>query len=398
MRVAGSFSWWIALPLLVPVSQAAIEMVNTLVSGLIQPRVLPSMDFADGIPDDCQTMVVIPTLLLSPTNAAKLLEDLEIRYLANRDPNLYFALLTDFQDAAAPETPNDSVLEVCVDGIHTFNRRYGNGSSSPFYLFQRPRQWNGAERRWMGYERKRGKLNDLNKLLLGRGNYFETVIGEMPVLLAIRYVITLDTDTQLPRDTASKMIATMAHPLNHPGLDPTSCTVIDGSRLIRPRVTVSMESCGRSRLAQIFSGKPGFDPYTTAVSDIYQDLHARASFTGKGIYDLRAFDAAVGRRFPENAILSHDLIEGEFARTGLLTCVDLIEDYPATYQAFSKRNHRCARGDWQLLPWLFPRVPRARGQVDSSGAGALARGPAPWPGLFKLLRNLRMAGQSRTRA
>src|SRR5260370_41898567 len=282
--LAGYFSLWIALPLLIPVSQAAIEMVNTLVSRLIPPRVLRSMDFADGVADDCKTMVVVPTLLLSTANAAKLLEDLEIRYLANRDPNLYFALLTDFQDAGAPETPNDSVLEVCVDGIHTLNRRYGNGSSSPFYLFHRPRQWNNAEQKWMGYERKRGKLNDLNKLLLGHGNYFETVIGEMPVLLAIRYVITLDTDTQLPRDTASKMIATMAHPLNHPGLDPTSCTVIDGSRLIRPRVTVSMESSGRSRLAQIFSGKPGFDPYTTAVSHIYLDPHCRDSLIRKGIH------------------------------------------------------------------------------------------------------------------
>jgi cyclic beta-1,2-glucan synthetase len=378
---AGSFSWWIALLLLVPVSQAAIEMVNTLVSRLIPPRVLPSMDFTDGIPDDCKTLAVVPTLLLSPANSAKLLEDLEIRYLANRDPNLCFGLLTDFKDADSRETPNDSVLDVCVEGIHRLNRRYSSGSSKPFYLFHRPRQWNNAERKWMGYERKRGKLNDLNKLLLGRGNYFETVIGEMPLLLAIRYVITLDTDTQLPRDTASKLVATMAHPLNHPVLHPETNTVIEGYALIRPRVTVSMESAGRSRLAQIFSGKPGFDPYATAVSDVYQDLHAHASFTGKGIYDLRAFDAAVGRRFPENAILSHDLIEGEFARTGLLTGVDLIEDYPATYQAFSKRNHRWTRGDWQLLPWLMPRTTEARGQSAPNALSFLSR--------WKILDNLR---------
>src|SRR5260370_5071042 len=189
MRVAGSFAWWIALPLVIPVSQAAIEMVNTLVSRLISPRVLPSMDYTDGIADDCKTIVVVPTLLLSPANAAKLLEDLEIRYLANRDPHLYFALLTDFQDAAAPETPNDSVLEVCADGIHTLNRRYGNGSSNPFFLFHRPRRWNNSERKWMGYERKRGKLNDLNKLLLGLGNSFETVIGAMPILLASLYAL-----------------------------------------------------------------------------------------------------------------------------------------------------------------------------------------------------------------
>jgi cyclic beta-1,2-glucan synthetase len=399
--VAGSFPWWIALLLLVPVSQTAVEMVNILISRLISPRVLPAMDFTDGIPADCKTMVAVPTLLLSAANIAKLLEDLEIRYLANRDPNLHFALLTDFQDAAAPETPNDSVLQLCVDGIHTLNRRYGNELSSPFYLFHRPRQWNQVEQKWMGYERKRGKLNDFNKLLLGHGNYFETVIGEMPVLLAIRYVITLDTDTQLPRDTASKMVATMAHPLNHPVLDPETSTVVEGYALIRPRVTVSMESSGRSRLAQIFSGKPGFDPYATSVSDVYQDLYARASFTGKGIYDLRAFDASVGRRFPENAILSHDLIEGEFARTGLLTGVDLIEDYPATYQAFSKRNHRWARGDWQLLPWLFPRIPEGSPPVPSTSTPVPSRArkeavqsnsasnPLSFLSRWKILDNLR---------
>jgi cyclic beta-1,2-glucan synthetase len=379
--VAGPFAWWIGLLLLIPASQAAIEMMNILIGRLLPPRVLPSMDFSKGIPDDCKTMVVVPTLLLSPENTAKLLEDLEIRYLANRDPNLYFALLTDFQDGDAREMPNDSVLQVCIEGIQKFNRRYGNSSTNAFYLFHRPRQWNNAERKWMGYERKRGKLNDLNKLLLGHGNYFETIIGEMSPLLAVRYVITLDTDTQLARDTASKMVASMAHPLNHPVLDPKTNTVVDGYALIRPRVVVSMESSGRSRLAQIFSGKPGFDPYTTAVSDVYQDLFGQASFTGKGIYDLQAFDAAVGRRFPKNAILSHDLIEGEYARTGLHTGVDVIEDYPATYQAFSKRNHRWVRGDWQLLPWLLPRTTEANGETAPNPLSFLSR--------WKMLDNLR---------
>src|SRR6202790_3705551 len=178
----------------------------------------------------------------------------------------------------------------------------------------------------MGYERKRGKLNDFNRLLLGHGNCFETVVGDQGLLSEIRYVITLDTDTQLPRDTAAKMVAAAAHPLNRPVLDPETGVVKDGYALIRPRVAVSMESAGRSRMAQIFSGQTGFDPYATAVSDLYQDLYGQASFTGKGIYDVHAFDRAVGDRFPENAILSHDLIEGEYASTGLLTSVELVED------------------------------------------------------------------------
>ena len=380
VRLIGPLAFWMAVLLLVPASQAAIEIVNTLISRLLRPRELPSMDFSDGIPDDCQTIVVIPTLLFSPHNVAKLLEDLEIRYLANRAPNLYFALLTDFPDAEAQETENDSVLGLCVDGIHRLNARYATRTTGPFYLFHRSRKWNPSESKWMGHERKRGKLNDLNRLLLGGEDRFEAVIGDLTRLRGLRFVITLDTDTQLPRDTAAKMIGAAAHPLNCAVLNPKTKTVREGYGLIRPRVSVSMESADRSRLSHIFSGQTGFDPYTTAVSDVYQDLHGQASFTGKGIYDLRTFDAAVGERFPENSILSHDLIEGEHVRTGLLTSAELIEDYPATYQAFSKRKHRWVRGDWQLLPWLFGGAPGLQGR-QRNPLSALSR--------WKLVDNLR---------
>jgi hypothetical protein len=384
--LAGPFELWIGLLLLVPASQAALEIVNALVSRLMPPRLLPSMDFSDGIPDDSKTMVVVPTLLVSEANASRLLENLEIRYLANRETNLYFALLTDFTDADGERTENDSVLKGCVEGIERLNARYGSQAEAPapqgpFYLFHRPRRWNAAERKWMGYERKRGKLNDLNRLLLGRGNCFETVSGDQALLREIRYVITLDTDTQLPRDTAAKMVAAAAHPLNRPVLDPETGMVQEGYGLIRPRVAVSMESAGRSRLAQLFSGHTGFDPYATSVSDVYQDLYGRASFTGKGIYDVRAFDSAVGERFPENAILSHDLIEGEYARTGLLTGVELVEDCPTTYEAFAKRKHRWVRGDWQLLPWFWNRVPDSRGEWT--------RNPLPFLSRWKMFDNLR---------
>ena len=379
-RLAGTLPFWMITLLLVPASQAAIELVNTVVSRLLPPRELPSMDFSDGIPDDYQSMVVIPTLVYSEQNVAKLLEDLEIRYLANRSPNLFFALLTDFTDADLQQTANDSVVDLCADGIRRLNARYGSRQSGPFYLFHRGRRWNPAESKWMGYERKRGKLNDLNKFLLGAGNNFDTAIGDLARLRGIRFVITLDTDTQLPRDSAAKMIGAAAHPLNLPVLDSKTKMVREGYALMRPRVSVSMESAGRSRLAQIFSGQTGFDPYATAVSDVYQDLHGQASFTGKGIYDLRAFDAAVGDRFPENSILSHDLIEGEYARTGLLTGAEVVEDYPASYQAFSKRKHRWVRGDWQLVPWMFNRAPAPEGRV-ANPLSALSR--------WKLFDNLR---------
>ena len=379
-RLCGPLPFWMLALLLLPASQAAIELTNTVVSRLLPPRELPSMDFSDGVPDNCQTIVVVPTLAFSAKNVAKLLEDLEIRYLANRSPNLYYALLTDFPDADLRETAGDAVLNSCADGIRHLNGRYGTGQSGPFYLFHRARRWNPSEAKWMGCERKRGKLNDLNKLLLGRENQFHTVVGDLASLRNIRFVITLDTDTQLPRDSAAKMIGAAAHPLNVPVVDPKTKTVHEGYGMMRPRVSVSMESAARSRLAQIFSGQTGFDPYTTAISDVYHDLHGEASFTGKGIYDLQAFDAAVGDRFPDNSILSHDLIEGEHVRTGLLASAELVEDYPASYQAFSKRKHRWVRGDWQLLPWLFHRVPAPEGRI-ANPLSALSR--------WKLFDNLR---------
>ncbi len=379
--LAGPSPVWMAALALIPASQAAVEIVNAFVSRLLPPRSLPSMDFSEGIPEDSRTMVVVPTLLLSPDNAARLLEDLEIRYLANREANLYFALLTDFPDADRAETAADTVLNSCVEGIRRLNARYGGGQPGPFYLFHRERRWNASESRWIGYERKRGKLNDLNALLVGRGNVFDTVAGDLSRLREIRYVITLDTDTQLPRDTAAKMVAAAAHPLNRPVLDARTGMVKEGYALLRPRVSVSMESAGRSRLAQIFSGQTGFDPYATAVSDVYQDLHGQASFIGKGIYDVAAFHTAVGDRFPENAILSHDLIEGEYARTGLLTSVELVEDYPATYEGYAKRKHRWVRGDWQLLPWLLGRAPGPRQQKVEN--------PLPFFSRWKIFDNLR---------
>ncbi len=372
---------WLAVLLLIPASQAAVAFMNLLVSHLLPPRRLPRLDFSEGIPDDCRTFVVVPTLLLSRQGVERLLERLEIHYLANRDPNLSFALLTDFADSRYAYGENDHLLDVCAKGIQLLNERYRSAAGSPFYLFHRRREWNESESVWMGHERKRGKLEDFNRLLLGGDDAFSLKIGDLSDLNSYRFVITLDSDTQLPRDTARMLVATIAHPLNRPVIDPATRTVREGYAILQPRISVSVDSACRSRLARFFSGQTGFDPYTTAVSDVYQDLYGQAIFTGKGIYDLRAFDAVTGGRFPENTLLSHDLLEGEYARTGLVTDLEFIDDFPAKYQAWSKRKHRWTRGDWQIARWLLPSVPAPRGGRTSNPLPVLSR--------WKIADNLR---------
>jgi hypothetical protein len=346
---------WCLLLLLLPAMHVALAILNPLVTFSFSPKRLPRYDFSKGIPDEYRTFVVVPTLLLSRENTESLLENLEIHYLANRDPNILFALLTDFADSDSETGPNDHLAQLCAEGIDNLNRRHGGAGYAPFYLFHRPRQWNPSEGRWMGHERKRGKLNDFNRYLLGHADAFPLKAGDLGAIGRVRYVITLDSDTQLPRETAHKLIATLAHPLNRAVLDPEKKIVVSGYGLLQPRVSVSVQSSVRSRLARIYSGQVGYDPYTTAVSDVYQDLCGAGSFTGKGIYDVAIFEAVAGDRFPDNTLLSHDLIEGEHARVGLASDLEVIDDFPARYEAFSKRKHRWVRGDWQILRWLFAR-------------------------------------------
>jgi hypothetical protein len=351
VRLLGPLPWWYLALLALPASQAAVTVMNSLVSLCLPPRRLPRMDFSEGVPDDCRSFVVVPTLLLSRNEVEKLLERLEIHYLANRDPNILFALLTDFPDSQAPQG-DQRVLDACVEGVRRLNQRHRNGNA-PFFLFHRGLEWNPQQSVWMGRERKRGKLNDFNALLLDEYDAFPVKVGDLSLLSGVRYVITLDSDTQLPLDTARELIAAMAHPLNHPVFDEETNVVREGYALMQPRVSISMESSGRSLLARIYSGQTGFDPYTTAVSDMYQDLYGRATFTGKGIYDVRAFHRAAGNRFPDNTLLSHDLIEGEHSRVGLLTDLEVLDDYPSTYESYSKRKHRWVRGDWQIASWIY---------------------------------------------
>ena len=369
------------LLLLLPASQAAVDVLNHYIGILVRPRALPKLDFSEGIPDDCATIVAVPALLLNEGQARELVADLEIRYLANRDRNLFFALLTDAADSDRPMDERDALAAVCGDLIETLNRRYGAEGRTPFYLFHRNRVYNASEGRWIGWERKRGKLLDLNRLLGGGENRFSFTAGDLAVLPRVRYVITLDADTQLPRDSAARLIVAMAHPLNRAVVDPVTRTVVEGYGILQPRIGISVQSASRSRLASLYSGQTGFDIYTRAVSEVYQDLFGEGIYTGKGIYDVDAMRAVLEDRFPDNVLLSHDLIEGAYARVALVSDVELIDDYPSHFSAYSRRKHRWVRGDWQILRWLLARVPDGQGRVIRNPIGVLSQ--------WKIVDNLR---------
>jgi cyclic beta-1,2-glucan synthetase len=383
--LAGFWLWLLAAAAFTAGSSASVSLTNTLVLRLVRPRMLPRLDFSGGIPDEHRTMVVIPNLLTSAREVAKLLEDVEIRYLGNRDPNLYFGLLTDFADAPRETMPGDeALLEQARDGVQALNEKYAaeDGRESIFFFFQRKRVWNRHERLWMGYERKRGKLEQFNALLRGGPDEpFQETIGDRSILPTIKYVISLDRDTHLPRDAGARLVGTMAHPLNRPVIDPKSRRVVEGYAILQPRVSVRLTSANRSLFSRLVSGESGIDPYTREVSDVYQDLFGEGSYVGKGIYDVDAFREATAGRFPENLILSHDLIEGGYARSALVTDIELVEDLPSSYTAEASRRHRWTRGDWQILGWLLPRPRSSTGRRASNPLTLLSR--------WKILDNLR---------
>ena len=306
-----------AVLLLLPVSELATGLVQRLVARFAPPRRLPRLDLSEAVPDDARTLVVVPTLLTSVEAAQHLVEHLEILALGNLDPRIHFAILGDFTDATTPDTPADAaILAVARDGVTALNARLSDGRGDRFFLFHRAREWNPREGAWMGWERKRGKLEELNRLLRGATDTsFDVQVGELSVLPSVRYCITLDTDTRLPRDVAKKLIGIIAHPLNRPRFDAASGRVVEGYGILQPRVSVTTTSAAGSRFARLFAGHTGVDPYTTAVSDTYQDLFGEGTFTGKGLYDVDAFKAALDGRVPDNALLSHDLFEGLHART-----------------------------------------------------------------------------------
>ncbi len=370
------------LLLLIPVSQLAIEVVNYLITRLLSPSPLPKMDFAEtGIPDAYRTLVVVPMMLVNGETIRAEVEKLEIRYLANKEANLLFSLFTDYRDSVTPAAEDDNLLlQIAQECLEALNERHGLGR---FFLFHRERTWSESEQKFIGWERKRGKLEELNCLIDGTRPESAprlVYVGEPEQLADVRFVITLDSDTQLPHATARRMVETLAHPLNQPRFDALG-NIVAGYTIIQPRVSPTLPSTSASIFSRLFADAVGVDPYSQAVSDVYQDLSGEGSYHGKGIYDVRAFSRVLSGRFPEEWILSHDLIEGAYVRVGLASDIELFDEFPQGYQGYSSRAHRWIRGDWQIAGWLFPRVPHASGERGINPLSLLNR--------WKILDNLR---------
>ncbi|MDP1962428.1 MAG: glucoamylase family protein, partial [Reyranella sp.] len=379
----GVVGWQLGVMTLIgflPAIDAALMLVNRVITGGFGATLLPGLALRDGVPPELRTLVAIPTLLTSRTGVDELIERLEVHYLSNPAGTVHFALLSDWADAPTESVPGDGdLLAAATEGIARLNARYPSAlGADRFLLLHRRRLWNAAQGRWMGWERKRGKLHELNRLLRGSTETTFLEAGGRPLPSDVRFVITLDSDTRLPRDAVHRLVGKMAHALNRPRFDPAEGRVVEGYGVLQPRVTPSLPVGSEgSRFQRIFSSNSGIDPYSSAVSDVYQDLFGEGSYSGKGIYDIDAFEAALGGRVPDNSMLSHDLFEGVFARSGLVTDIEVVEEFPARYDVAAARHHRWARGDWQLLPWML----------------GLFRGPrgddVPAIGFWKMFDNLR---------
>src|ERR1700686_1456721 len=366
---------------LLPSSQSAVQIMNYLATLLIPAQILPKLDFSEGLPDDCVTMVSIPTMLLSEKQVRRLVDALEVRFLGNQDPNLHFALLTDLSDSPSQPVEDNPLVELASTLIDDLNKKYAAHGGGSFFMLHRHRVYNPRERLWMGWERKRGKLMDLNNLRRGQFVGFPRKVGTLSLLSSVRYIITLDSDTELRCGSASRMVGALAHPLNQAIIERDKGIVVAGYGILQPRVGVSVQSTARSRLATIYSGQTGFDIYTHATSDVYQDLYGEGIFVGKGIYEVETLHRVLDRRFPRNALLSHDLVEGAYARAGLVSDIQVIEDYPSHYSAHNRRKHRWLRGDWQIAEWLRPLVPEESGHMVPNPLSVVSR--------WKILDNLR---------
>ena len=364
-----------------------VALVNRAVTLFVRPVPLPGLDVRSGVPEALRTLVAVPTLLTTPEDIEEQVERLEIHHLASPEGDLHFALLSDWIDADVDRAEGDAELvAVAREGIERLNRRYGPAPAGPrFLLLHRRRVWNESERRWIGWERKRGKLHELNRLLRGATDTTFMDLGDAAPSppQRVRYVVTLDSDTRLPRDTVRRLIGKMAHPLNRPRFDAERGAIVEGYAVLQPRVTPSLPTGGEGSLFQrVFSSSSGIDPYAAAVSDVYQDLFCEGSYAGKGIYDLDAFEGVLSGRAADSTLLSHDLYEGTFARAGFASDVEVVDDFPSRYDVSARRHHRWARGDWQLLPWIF-------GFAGNGGRAPTVKDELPRIGRWKMIDNLR---------
>jgi cyclic beta-1,2-glucan synthetase len=385
----GLSGWAIALLAIlgaVPASDAAVALVNRIITQNVGAALLPGLELRDGVPAELKTIIVVPTLLTSREAIEAQIERLEVHYLSNTDDNLHFALLSDWTDSADENSATDErLMTIAAEGIARLNRQHGPAhAGNRFLLLHRRRVWNEGEGKWIGWERKRGKLHELNRLLRGATDTtFLNVDGKLNTLpSSIRYVITLDADTRMPIGVAKRLIGKIAHPLTRPRFDPCLGRVVEGHGILQPRVTPSLPIGREGSLFQrAFSGPNGLDPYAFAGSDVYQDLFEEGSYVGKGIYDVDIVERALEGRIPESMVLSHDLLEGIFTRPALASDIELVEEFPSHYDVAAARQHRWTRGDWQLLPWIFGRAPGARDDPERSAIPAIGR--------WKLVDNLR---------
>ena len=365
-----------AMPLLMGIS---IEITNFIFTRRIKVKKIPSLDYLEEIPEEARTFVVMPVIVSSKKQGLEYMDRLQKHYLANRQPNLYFALLLDFGDSPDQSTPTDEVIESALAArMQELNELYPS-EHQRFSLFFRRRKWNQAENCYMGWERKRGKLEEFNNLLNGEAKEnttFSSIYCDRELLTTFRYVITLDADTNLLRDNAAKLVGLIDHPLNKPILDPANQTVKEGYIIIQPSVRNHIVDKNGSRFTKIFGGESGLAHYGAVISDIYQDIFNEAIYTGKGIYDIKTFRQVLQNKVPENRILSHDLFESCYARTAFSSTAKIMDNFPNSVLSFTKREHRWLRGDWQLLPWLFMKK-----TLDGRSLCALSR--------WKIFDNLR---------
>lgn len=365
-----------------PVSELSSSLVQYLVSRWVRPKPLPKLNSDGAVAPEHKSIIVIHTIFSSTASIQRAIDGLEVRFLANDDQSFTFVLMADLPDSNFEQAQGDQqIISVAAEQIEILNQRHSRNGEKPFALFFRSRMWNSSEGVWMAWERKRGKIEELNRYLLGaQDTSLKLIVGDAARLQGVKYVITLDSDSQLSRDVAKKLIATISHPMNRPVIDESVNRVVKGYAFIQPRVTISLTSATNSFFSRLFSGQAGLDPYTNVVSEVYQDLFGEGSFWGKGIYDVQAFEHVLRNRVPENALLSHDLFEGSFARVALASDIELYDDFPSRYMAYSKRLHRWVRGDWQLLQWLGRTVPTRSGREKNH---------LSWLSRWKMFDNLR---------
>ncbi|KAB3534392.1 glycosyl transferase [Alkaliphilus pronyensis] len=367
---------------LVPATSVAVVITNWIFTRMVEPSFIPRYEYRDGIPSEATSIVVIPTLLPNKERVKELFEALEVYYLANKEKNLYFAIIGDYKDDIHEEMPTDKeIVDTALNEAKRLNNKYSK-EASDFFYFHRKRQFSKTQGRWMGWERKRGALLEFNQLIKGLKNTsFSIVSDDIKALEEVKYVITLDADTFLPIDTAKKLIGMITHPLNRAYVDDKKGIVTEGYGLIQPKISNGIEAVGKSNFTRTYGGEGGIDSYATLYSDVYQDLFNEGIFTGKGIYDIEVFNSILSKALPDNAILSHDLLEGSYLRTGLATDVEFIDGFPSNYSSYIKRLHRWVRGDWQLLPWLSNRVKNREGNTIENPLSILAK--------WKIIDNLR---------